>query len=53
MLLQNLMCHADVDVVTNYWVLSTFDKTRSAEPFANLSVIKKRRELRGFVDMGE
>ncbi|KAK8094989.1 hypothetical protein PG997_001674 [Apiospora hydei] len=48
MLLQNLMCHADVDVITHNWMhydVPDQPNRPAAEPFADFNVIKKCRDF--------
>lgn len=48
MLLQNLLCHADVEIITHNWVhydLHDQPNRPYAEPFADFNVIKKCRNF--------
>lgn len=53
MLLQNLMCHADVDIITHNWV--HYDDVNQpnrpyAEPFADFNTVKQCRNFEALLD---
>lgn len=49
MILQNIMCHSDIDIVTNYWAPSPSFYNRTAEPFADFSILKRCRDFEGLL----
>lgn len=49
MILQNIMCHSDVDIVTNYWAPSLSVYDRKVEPFADFSILKRCRDFEGLL----
>lgn len=53
MLLQNLMCHADVEIITHNWVhydIASQPNRPKAEPFADFNVIKKCRDFEALLE---
>ncbi|KAI5927174.1 hypothetical protein F4810DRAFT_652682 [Camillea tinctor] len=56
MLLQNLMCHADVEIITHNWVhydIADQPNRPFAEPFADFNVIKKCRDFDALLEWAE
>ncbi len=55
MLLQNIMCHADVDVISHNWIRSGEEGTNrpEVEPLADFSLVKQCRNLEGLLESTE
>ena len=56
MLLQNLMCHADLDIITHNWVhynITDQPNRPYAEPFADFNVIKKCKDFDAILNWTE
>ncbi len=49
MLLQNLICHADADIITHNWIHNERIKEPKTRPFPDFKVIKQCRDFDGLL----
>ncbi|KUJ24497.1 uncharacterized protein LY89DRAFT_634620 [Mollisia scopiformis] len=50
MILQNLMCHADLEIITHNWVHNDLIPEPKTRPFPDFNVVKQCRDFDGILD---